>query len=71
VDENGVPAPATRGLTGRLRATANRVISEKMLLNGGNGHGPDGEGGERGDEAGRTAIAAGHEDDGTVPPDES
>jgi ubiquinol-cytochrome c reductase cytochrome b subunit len=68
VDENGVPAPATRGLGGRLRAEANRVISEKVPVNGGNGHGPDG---ERGDEAERTAIAAGHEDDGTAPPDES
>jgi ubiquinol-cytochrome c reductase cytochrome b subunit len=42
VDENGVPAPAARGLTGRLRATANRVISEKVPLDDGNGHGPDG-----------------------------
>jgi ubiquinol-cytochrome c reductase cytochrome b subunit len=67
-DENGVPAPATRGLTGRLRATANRVISEKVPLNDGNGHGPDG---ERGDQAERTAIAAGHEEDGPAAPDES
>jgi hypothetical protein len=67
VDENGVPAPATRGLSGRLRAAANRVISEKVTLNGGNGHGPDGEGAE----AEHTAITAGTEDDGTVPPDES
>jgi ubiquinol-cytochrome c reductase cytochrome b subunit len=42
VDENGVPAPAACGLTGRLRATANRVISEKVPLDDGNGHGPDG-----------------------------
>jgi ubiquinol-cytochrome c reductase cytochrome b subunit len=67
-DDNGVPAPATRGLAGRLRATANRVISEQVPVNGGNGHGPDG---EHGDEAERTAIAAGHEQDGTAPPDES
>ena len=68
VDENGVPAPATRGLTGRLRTAANRVISEKVPVNGGNGHGPDG---ERGDQAERTAIAAGHEEDGPAAPDES
>ena len=68
VDENGVPAPAARGLTGRLRATANRVLSEKVPVNGGNGHGPDG---EHGDEAERTAIAAGREDDRTLPPGES
>ena len=68
VDENGVPAPATRGLSGRLRATANRVLSEKVPVNGGNGHGPDG---EHGDEAERTAIAAGHEEDAIAPPDES
>jgi ubiquinol-cytochrome c reductase cytochrome b subunit len=68
VDENGVPAPSTRGLTGRLRATANRVISEKVPMNGGNGHGPDG---EHGGEAERTAVTAGHEEDGPAPPDES
>jgi ubiquinol-cytochrome c reductase cytochrome b subunit len=68
VDENGVPAPATRGLGGRLRSAANRVLSEKVPVNGGNGHGPDG---ARGDQAERTAIAAGHEEDGTAPPDES
>ena len=37
-DENGIPAPATRGMAGRLRATANRVISESVPVNGGNGH---------------------------------
>jgi hypothetical protein len=68
MDENGVPAPATRGLSGRLRATANRVLSEKVPVNGGNGHGPDG---EHGEEAERTAIAAGHEEDAIAPPDES
>jgi ubiquinol-cytochrome c reductase cytochrome b subunit len=71
VDENGVSSPAGRGLTGRLRATANRVISEEVPVNGGNGHGPDGEHDERGGEAERTAIAAGHEDDRALPPGES
>jgi ubiquinol-cytochrome c reductase cytochrome b subunit len=37
VDPNGVPAPATRGLLGKLRTTANRVITENVLLEG-----PDG-----------------------------
>ena len=68
VDENGVSSPAGRGLTGRLRATANRVLSEEVPVNGGNGHGPDG---EHGDESERTAIAAGREDDRTLPPGES
>jgi ubiquinol-cytochrome c reductase cytochrome b subunit len=71
VDENGVPAPGARGLTGRMRAAANRVISERVPVNGGNGHGPDGEGGQHGEEAERTAIAAGHEDDREPPPSES
>src|SRR5580658_2336622 len=29
-DENGVPVPAGRGIAGKLRATANRVISESI-----------------------------------------
>jgi ubiquinol-cytochrome c reductase cytochrome b subunit len=73
VDENGVPAPATRGLTGRLRAAANRVISESVPLDGGNGHGPHGGDGEGGEEAERAAVGAGphpaevHEEKGTGP----
>ena len=43
-DENGVPAPGTRGLAGRLRATANRVISESVPLPVGNGHSGNGHG---------------------------
>ncbi|HEV2451348.1 MAG TPA: ubiquinol-cytochrome c reductase cytochrome b subunit [Streptosporangiaceae bacterium] len=42
VDENGVPAPVTSGLGGRLRAVANRIISESIPLNGGDR--PDGQG---------------------------
>jgi ubiquinol-cytochrome c reductase cytochrome b subunit len=38
-DENGIPIPATSGLAGRLRAAANRVITESIPVNGGNGHG--------------------------------
>jgi ubiquinol-cytochrome c reductase cytochrome b subunit len=37
-DENGIPIPATRGLAGKLRATANRVISESIPLPTGDGH---------------------------------
>ncbi len=37
-DENGIPAPATEGVLGRLRTTANRVINESVQVNGGNGH---------------------------------
>jgi ubiquinol-cytochrome c reductase cytochrome b subunit len=37
-DENGIPAPATRGMAGRLRATANRVITESVRLDVGDGH---------------------------------
>jgi ubiquinol-cytochrome c reductase cytochrome b subunit len=37
-DENGIPAPGTRGVAGRLRATANRVFSESVPVNGANGH---------------------------------
>jgi ubiquinol-cytochrome c reductase cytochrome b subunit len=68
VDENGVSSPAGRGLTGRLRATANRVLSEEVPVDGGNGHGPDG---EQGDEAERASITAGREDDSALPPGES
>ena len=42
-DDNGVPAPQTRGLTGRARAIANRAFAETIALqpNGhGNGHAP-------------------------------
>jgi ubiquinol-cytochrome c reductase cytochrome b subunit len=65
VDENGVPSPATRGLTGRLRAAANRVISESVPVNGHNGHSPDS---ERHDEAERpAAIRPSHQPGGQDP----
>jgi quinol-cytochrome oxidoreductase complex cytochrome b subunit len=38
VDGNGVPVPAAHGLAGRLRATANRVISESVPMPATNGH---------------------------------
>jgi ubiquinol-cytochrome c reductase cytochrome b subunit len=49
-DENGVPAPAARGIMGRSRVIANRAFAETIVVeadghgNGyGNGHGPAGE----------------------------
>jgi ubiquinol-cytochrome c reductase cytochrome b subunit len=42
-DENGVPAPQSRGAMGRARAIANRAFAETIVVeaNGhGNGHGP-------------------------------
>jgi hypothetical protein len=44
-DENGVPVPAGRGIAGKLRATANRVISESIPMPAGNGHSGNGHGG--------------------------
>jgi hypothetical protein len=38
VDENGVPAPASRGALGRARAVANRAFAETVVLDA-NGHG--------------------------------
>ncbi|HEY1914716.1 MAG TPA: hypothetical protein VGH27_03985, partial [Streptosporangiaceae bacterium] len=43
-DENGVPVPAGRGIAGKLRATANRVISESIPMPAGNGHSGNGHG---------------------------
>jgi ubiquinol-cytochrome c reductase cytochrome b subunit len=57
-DENGVPAPATRGIAGKLRATAYRVLTESIPLPAGNGHG-NGHDGEHGDEHGDEHAAVG------------
>jgi ubiquinol-cytochrome c reductase cytochrome b subunit len=43
VDENGVPAPHSRGVMGRARAIANRAFGETIAVEAdghGNGHGP-------------------------------
>jgi ubiquinol-cytochrome c reductase cytochrome b subunit len=61
VDENGVPAPGTRGIAGKLRATANRVITESIPLPIGNGH-ADGHDGHNGDEGAEHAAV------GAAPP---
>jgi ubiquinol-cytochrome c reductase cytochrome b subunit len=69
VDENGIAAPASRGLAGRLRATANRVITESIPLTGGNGAG-NGHGsphGEFGDEAEHAAISTAPDGNGAAP----
>jgi hypothetical protein len=62
VDGNGVPVPAAHGLSGRLRATANRVISESVPMpatNGhSNGHGGNGHGGNADALAGEAEPAA-------------
>ncbi len=62
-DDNGVPAPASRGIAGRLRTAANRVISESVPLTAGNGHRnghhPDpGHDGHDGQPAQPAAVAA-------------
>jgi ubiquinol-cytochrome c reductase cytochrome b subunit len=52
-DENGVPAPTTRGMLGRARALANRAFTETIVVetNGhGNGHHENGHAVEGGEE---------------------
>jgi ubiquinol-cytochrome c reductase cytochrome b subunit len=39
VDENGVPAPASRGPLGWARGVANRAFTETAVISEGNGHG--------------------------------
>jgi ubiquinol-cytochrome c reductase cytochrome b subunit len=67
-DENGVPAPSSRGALGKARARANRAFAETIVVetnghhgNGhedGNGHGPAVEGGHLGEQtAVRSAVA--------------
>jgi len=38
-DENGVPAPASRGALGRARAIANRAFAETVVEPNGHGNG--------------------------------
>jgi ubiquinol-cytochrome c reductase cytochrome b subunit len=69
-DENGVPIPATRGLAGRLRGTANRVIAESVPMPTGNGHANGHGNGHAGEAA---AVGSGshapevHDGDGASP----
>jgi ubiquinol-cytochrome c reductase cytochrome b subunit len=45
-DENGIPAPASRGALGKVQARLNTVLTESIELTSGNGHGGDGHGGD-------------------------
>ncbi len=59
-DENGVPAPESRGVLGRARTIANRAFAETVVLEAdghGNGHG-DGHGNGHGPEAAGEEHAA-------------
>src|SRR6266702_3569319 len=47
VDENGIPAPASRGALGKARARKDTALTESIELTSGNGHGGDGHGGNR------------------------
>ena len=70
VDENGIPAPASRGALGKVRTRLNTVLTESIEVTSGNGHGGDGHGGDGhgGGEDGDTSPArlgslAHHDDD--------
>ena len=63
-DENGVPAPASRGMLGKARAVANRAFAETIVIEAdGHGNGHDHEvgrrGGRRGARGGRRAEFGG------------
>jgi ubiquinol-cytochrome c reductase cytochrome b subunit len=62
-DENGVPAPAVRGATGKVRARLNRAFTESIPLPSGDGHG-DGHGNGHAveGEAEHAAIGVGSDD---------
>jgi ubiquinol-cytochrome c reductase cytochrome b subunit len=48
-DDNGVPAPSSRGMLGKAKAFANRAFAESIPVEAdghGNGHGPEGAGEE-------------------------
>jgi ubiquinol-cytochrome c reductase cytochrome b subunit len=68
-DENGVPAPSARGIAGKLRATAYRVITESIPLPAGDGHGNghgNGHDGEQGDEHAAVGAAPAPDEGGTA-----
>ena len=79
-DENGVPAPSSRGALGKVRARANRAFAETIVVEtnghgdgheGGNGHGSAIEGGHGGDQASVGSGAAGQLPAGESPEDSS
>jgi ubiquinol-cytochrome c reductase cytochrome b subunit len=75
LDENGIPAPAARGLVGRARAIANRAFLETADV--GHGYGADGHNGHNGHgeiEGGEHAAigsASGSSDSDAVPGESS
>jgi ubiquinol-cytochrome c reductase cytochrome b subunit len=80
-DENGVPAPSSRGALGKARARANRAFAETIVVEtnghhgngheGGNGHGSAVEAGEAGEQASVGSAAAGELPAGENPEDSS
>jgi ubiquinol-cytochrome c reductase cytochrome b subunit len=80
-DENGVPAPSSRGALGKARARANRAFAETIVVetnghhgNGhedGNGHGPAVEAGQAGEQASVGSAPAGELPVGGNPEDSS
>jgi ubiquinol-cytochrome c reductase cytochrome b subunit len=59
VDENGVPAPSSKGALGRVRAIANRSFAETVVVGETNGHG-NGHGDDHGhDEVEASAVGSG------------
>jgi len=61
-DENGIPAPATRGAIGKVKARLSTILTESVDLTAANGHGRNGHGGNghggNGHGAGEPAPAA-------------
>ena len=51
-DENGIPAPASRGALGKVRARLHTVLTESVELTTGNGHGGAGGGNGHGQASG-------------------
>jgi ubiquinol-cytochrome c reductase cytochrome b subunit len=78
-DENGLPAPLSRGALGKVRARANRAFAETIAVetnghhgNGhevGNGHAPAVEAGQAGEQAPIGSAAAGELPGGENPQD--
>jgi ubiquinol-cytochrome c reductase cytochrome b subunit len=58
-DENGVPAPATRGVIGKVRSRLNTILTESIELEPSNGHGNGHGTGHGNGHAGPATVAAG------------
>jgi len=72
-DQNGVPSPGSRGITGWARSVANRAFAETVVLPEGEGDGHDGHGGVTGHEPAQVGIGSGlptttPEESGAEPP---